>query len=124
MGPTGCGTGAARASGLCAHGCGFFWLGLRFRFGSKLFPVAALFQASSHGADFGFFLDDEWSAAFGARLGDGHVRRGEIAIGITRTAVEDARTAAATSAAATDEFAFVALGTFDAHGDRARVFAL
>src|SRR5690242_10762732 len=102
-------------------------LGFRLRsFGGELLPVAAFFQAGAHSADLGFFLDDEWRAAFGTGLGDRHVRRGEIAVGIARTAVKDARasSAAASGAAAANKLALVALGAFDAQGDGARVLAL
>src|SRR5437879_7654337 len=49
-----------------------------------------------------------------------------MAIRVTGAAVEDARasTAAFARAAASHEFAFVALRAFDAHGDRPRVLAL
>src|SRR5262249_7700813 len=79
-----------------------------------------------HGADLGFLFDDKGSAAFGTGLVDRHIGRSEIAIRITRATVEDSRTAASTFACrtATDKFALVALGAFDAHGDRPRVFAL
>src|SRR5580700_3740818 len=112
---------------LCANRSGFFRLNLRRRgFGSKLLPVAAFFQAGTDGANLGSLFNDKWRATLGARLGQGHVWRREIAIGIARAAVEDARTAATafSGAAAADEFAILALGTLDAHGDRARVLAL
>src|SRR5580704_724676 len=118
---------ARRELRLGADWSGFFRLNLRRRgFGSELLPVAAFFQAGVDCADLCFLLDDERRAALGARFGEGHVRRREIAIGIARAAVEDAGTAATafSGAAAADEFALHALGTLDAHGDRARVFAL
>src|SRR5450631_3153955 len=111
----------------CRHGNGLFRGDhRRLSFGSENFPVATFLEASAHRADLGALLHDERRAALGARFGDGHVRRGEIAIRITRTAVENARTAASTfsCAAAAHKFALVALGTLDAHGDRPRVFAL
>ena len=49
--------------------------------------------------------------------------RGEVAIGIARAAIENARSATATGAAAADKFSFVALGAFDAERDRPRVLA-
>ena len=71
-------------------------------------------------------FDDEGRVALRARLGDGHVRSGEIAIGVARATVENARAAAATfsGAAALHKFAITALRAFDAHGDGASVFAL
>ncbi len=79
-----------------------------------------------HEANFGFLFYDERRATLGAWLGNGHERRREIAIRIARAAVEDTRTAAASSSgtAAPNEFALNTLRTFDAHGDGARVFAL
>ena len=113
---------------LSADWGGFFGLnlGCDCGFGSEYFPVAAFLQAGVDNADLGFLFDDERRAALGARLGHGHERRREIAIGIARAAVKDAWTAAATfsGAAAADEFAFMTLRTFDAQGDGARVFAL
>src|SRR5229473_2086030 len=112
---------------LCANGRhGLFRLGLRLNFGDKPLPVAAFFQAGVYCADLAAFLDDERCSALRARLGDGHVRRSEIAIRITRAAVEHARpaTAAFARAPAAHEFSFVAFRAFDAHGDWARVLAL
>lgn len=73
---------------------------------------------------FGALLDYEWRAAFRARLVDGFVRRGEIAIGIAAAAVENASGAAAAGNAAAHEFAFIAFRAFDAESDGARVLAL
>src|SRR5262245_31704728 len=96
---------ADRESGFAAHGLGDFG-GLRLV--HQLFPVAAFLDAGADLADLRILLDDELRAALGARLGDRHVGRGEVAIGIPRAAVENARAAAATSAAAADKFPFVA----------------
>src|SRR6266852_5335387 len=54
------------------------------------------------------------------------MRRREIAVGIARAAVENARTPppALACAAPPHEFAFIAFRAFDAHGDRPRVLAL
>src|SRR5260221_9591953 len=78
------------------------------------------------GADLGALFNNERRAALWARLGNRNERRGEIAIRITRAAIENAGTAPAAfaSAAAAHEFAFGALRAFDAHGDRPRVLAL
>ncbi len=78
------------------------------------------------GADLGPLLDDERRAALRARLRDRHVRGGEIAIRVTGTTVENTRASAAAfaGAAAADEFSFVALRAFDAHGYGPRVLAL
>src|SRR6266481_3505467 len=114
-------------SGLCRHGHrSFFRLRLRLSFGNQLLPIAAFLEAGVDGADLGPLLDDERRAALRARLGDGHVRGSEIAIRITGTTVENTRASAAAfaGAAAADEFPFVALRAFDAHGDRPRVLAL
>src|SRR5271170_3009268 len=92
----------------------------------KLLPVATFLDAGVDSADLRFLFHDERSPALRAWLSDRHIRRGETAIGIARAAVEDAETSAAAfaHAAALHEFAFVALRAFDAHGDRARIFAL
>src|SRR5258708_4847776 len=79
-----------------------------------------------YGADLGALFNNERRAALWARLGNRHEWRGEIAIRITRAAIENTRTAPApfASAAAAHEFAFGALRAFNAHGDRPRVLAL
>src|SRR5439155_2876189 len=61
-----------------------------------------------------------------ARLRDRHVRRGKVAIGIPRAAVENSRTAspAFAGAPAAHKLPFIAFRAFDSHGDRARVLAL
>src|SRR6266568_2664392 len=113
-------------SGLHGHGnASLFRLRLRLCFWNQLLPITALFNAGVHGSDLAAFLDDEWCAALRARFRDGHVWRGEIAIRVSRAAVEDTRppTATLTGAAAAHEFAFMAFRTFDAHGDWARVLA-
>src|SRR5260370_41657628 len=80
--------------------------------------VAAFFQATAHYADLGLLLHDERRAALRARLGQRHMRRREIAIGIPRAAVEDAwpPAPALAGAAAPHEFALIAFRAFDAHG--------
>src|SRR5216684_9188747 len=89
-------------------------------------PVAAFFQATPHRADLGLLLHDERRAALRARLGQRHMRRREIAVGIARAAVENVCTSstALAGAAAPHKFALIALRAFDAHGDRPRVLAL
>src|SRR5207245_1778861 len=77
-----------------------------------------------HGAGLGALLNDERRAALRASLRDGHVRSGEVAIRIPRTAIENARAATSAGAAAADEFAFLALRALNTQGDRPRVFAL
>src|SRR5713226_613544 len=94
------------------------------------FPAAAFLEAGAHGAQhrgsLGAFLaallDDEWRAALGARLGDGLVGGGEVALGIAVAAVEDA--AAALLGHALDQFPGAALRAGDAQGLRADVSAL
>src|SRR6267378_7754806 len=114
-------------SGLGRHGHWDFLGGcLRRHFGDQLFPVATFLETGVNGADLGALLDDEWRAALRAGLRDGHVRGGEIAIRIARAAVENARASATAlaGAAPADEFAFIALRAFNAHGDWPRVLAL
>src|SRR6266446_3007272 len=112
---------------LCANGrdC-LLRLRLRLCFGHKFLPIAALFEAGVHGADLGAFFDNERRAALRTRFRDGHVGRGEIAVRVTRAAVEDtwAPAATLTGAAAAHKFAFIAFRTFDAHGEPARVLAI
>src|SRR5438445_145568 len=116
----------ASRSGFGRHGDrSFFRLRLRLCFRHNLLPITPFVEAGVHGADLGAFFDDERRATLRARLGNGHVRRGEIAIRITGATIEDARAASAalTGAAAAHEFTFIAFWTFDAQGDRARVLA-
>src|SRR5215471_1749822 len=113
-----------RWSGLCAHGRGLFQLWLWRGLVHQLFPVAAFLDARAHSADLGILLDDEIRPALRAGLGNGHVRCGEIAVGIARAAVKHARPPAASGAAATNEFALVAFGAFNPQRDRPRVLAL
>src|ERR1700676_2455209 len=89
-------------------------------------PIAAFLEADGHLAELGFLLHDERRAALRAWLGERHVRRGEIAIRITRAAVEDARAQPPpfSRTAAAYELAFLAFGAFDSHGDGAGVLAL
>src|ERR1700688_2475769 len=98
----------------------------RLCFRCEYLKVAAFPQTGTHGSDLAEFFNNEWSAALGARLRDGHVRSIKATIGITKTAIENARSSSSafSGAAAANEFPFVALWTFDAHGDRPRVFAL
>src|SRR6516164_3358909 len=116
---------AASGSGLDCHGC-FFGLRQWLFFRRQLFPIASFFNAVVNRSDLGLLLHDEGGAALGARLGDGHVGRSEIAVGIARTAVEESQTPASafSHACPLHEFAFVALRALDAHGDRTRVLAL
>ena len=51
-------------------------------------PIASLFDARAEAAGLCTLLDDKRRAALGARLVDGLVRGGEIAIGITAAALE------------------------------------
>src|SRR5437868_2911207 len=117
----------AAGSGLGCHGHrSFLRLSLRLGFGNKYLPVAALFEAGAYDTCLGALLDDERRAALRTRFREGQVGRGEIAIRVTRTAVEHSWAAAAafSRAAAAHEFTFVAFRAFNAHGDRARVLAL
>src|SRR5216684_628138 len=104
---------------------GFFRL-RRHRVCHHGLPVAAFLQACAHRADLGLLLHNERRAAFRARLGQRHMRRREIAVGIARAAVENVCTSstALAGAAAPHKFALIALRAFDAHGDRPRVLAL
>src|SRR5450631_1476015 len=109
----------------CRHGNGLFRGDhRRLSFGSENFPVATFLETGAHRTDLGALLYDERRAALGARFRDGHVRRSEIAIRITRTTIENTRPAASafSGAAAAYKFALVALGTFDAHRNGPRVF--
>src|ERR1700747_641534 len=85
--------------------CGFFRL-RRHGIGYHGLPVAAFFQATAHDADLGFLLHNERRAALRARLGQRHMRRGEIAIGISRTAVENTWTSASALAGAASPHEF------------------
>jgi len=77
---------------LTATGTGAsFRLRLRLRFGRELLPIATFFEAGMHGADLGALFNNERRAALWARLGNRHERRGEIAIRITRAAIENTR---------------------------------
>src|SRR5467141_1201034 len=117
----------AGGSELGCHGHrSFLRLCLRLGLRDKLLPITSFFEAGVYGADLGALLDDERRTALRAGFGDGHVGRCEIAIRVTRAAVEHswAATAALAGAATTHEFAFVAFRTFNTHGDRARVLAL
>src|SRR5215469_1959306 len=105
-------------SGLTAYGLGDF---RGFRFVDQFLPVAAFLYARPDLADLGIFLNDEVRAALGTRFGDGHVGCREIAIGIARAAIEDARAAAPADASAAHKFALLALGAFNAEGNRPRV---
>ena len=87
------------------------------------FPIAAILDAGAEVALLRALLDDERRAALRTWLVDGLVRSGEIAVWITAAAVENSATAFAARGAATDKFAFVALGAFDAERDRPRVLA-
>src|SRR5229473_1978142 len=110
-----------RRSGLCANRRGsFFRLSLRRSFGSQLLPIAPFLQARAHHANLRFLFNDKRCAALRARLSDGHVWRREVAIRIARASIENSRTSASafTGAATPNEFSFVALRAFDAHGDR------
>src|SRR5438477_709502 len=94
--------------------CRFFGLSLRccgHRFWSELLPIAAFLDAGMQRADFASLFDDERRTALWTRLGDGRVRRGEIAVRIARAAIEHPRTSASTltRAAALHQLAFVAL---------------
>ena len=74
-----------------AHG---FRNGCHWSFRNGRFPVATFLYAGAHSSVLAALLDDERRAAFRARLGDGQVRRGEIAIGIVVAAVENPARAA------------------------------
>src|ERR1700730_9980248 len=79
--------------------CGFLRV-RRHRGRDQRLPVATLFQTTAHDADLGFLFHNERRAALRARLVQRHVRRGEIAIRITRAAVENAWTSASALAGA------------------------
>src|SRR3984893_5093568 len=89
-------------------------------------PVAAFLQATPHGADLRPLLDDKRRPALRARLGQRHMRCREIAIGISRAAVENARTSASAfaRAAAPHEFALIAFRALNPHRDWPCVLAL
>ncbi len=96
------------------------WFALRLRrllFRRQFLPIASFFDAGIHCADFALLLHDEWCAALRARLGDRHIRRSVVAIGIPRTSVEEPHSSAAAlaHACAFHKFAFVALRAFDSH---------
>src|SRR6266481_1694256 len=105
----------------CRHG---FLRRLLFR--RQLLPVASFFKASAHRADLRLFLHGERRAALRAWLRHGHERRSEIAIRVTRAAIEHAESSAPAlpHASALHKFAFIALGALDTHGDRPGVLAL
>src|SRR5208283_3976063 len=71
-------------------------------------------------------LHNERRTALRAGLGDGHVRCGEIAVRIPRTAIEHAHPSAPAlaHACALHKLAFLALRALDAQGDWPRVLAL
>src|SRR5271168_5084843 len=114
-----------RNSGFGAHGGRFFRLRrtCRLRFRRKLFPIAPFLEAGVHRANLGLFFDDKRCAALWTRLRHRHVRSREITIGIPRATIKNPRPPSPTLASATStyKFTFIALRTFDPHGDRARV---
>src|SRR5258705_10787297 len=104
----------------------FFGLRRRHRVGYYGLPIATFLQATPHRADLRLLLHNKRRAAFRTRLGERHMRRGEIAIRVTRAAVENSRTAAPAlaRAPAAPKFAFIALRALNPHRDRPRVFPL
>src|SRR5258705_8280118 len=104
----------------------FFRLRRRNRVRYYGLPIATFLQATPHRADLRLLLHNKRRAALRARLGERHMRRGEIAIRVSRAAVENSRTSAPAlaRAPAPHKFAFIALRALDPHRDRPRVFAL
>ena len=96
----------------------------RWRFRRGDFPIAFLVDAGAEIPLLRALLDYKGRAALRARLGDGLVRRREIAVRIPAATVEDAPCPASLRCAAPDKFALVAFRAFDPQRDRARVLAL
>src|SRR5882762_39547 len=104
----------------CAH-----WFGNSFSRGwvrSYSFPITTFFQAGADSAHLTTLLDDEWSPALRARLGNWQMWRREIARGILVAAVED--TPAAFLGHAFDQLTGLALQTLNAESLRADELAL
>src|SRR5260370_866029 len=90
--------------------------------GRDCFSRGRAANAAQHGAVRAALFHDKWRAARGARLGGGLVGSGEVALGITVAAVEDA--AAGLLGHALGQFAGGAVRAGDAQGLRANVSAL
>src|ERR1700723_2806549 len=88
------------------------------------FPIAIFADAGPEISLFGALLDDKRSSALRARLGNGLMRRREVAIRVAAATVENPPPTTALRGPAPDKFPLVALRAFDAQRDWPRVFAL